>query len=148
MADIHLLFAHAETVERSDCSEESAAKFLELAAGYLERREVMPEPLADFISTAFRIAASVEPEQRPTKLASLLNLTALNKRPAFTKIEIDGFMLWHVFRAASIGQSETKTIAGIAKAQGVSLTTARTYLKEWRRRNQKINESIELLKTM
>lgn len=51
--NLYWLVAHAEDVERSECSTGNAFELLTKAAEYLENGEVVPAPLATFIATAF-----------------------------------------------------------------------------------------------
>lgn len=125
------LCLHHDDVAQAECSAEAAAKLLELAAGYLERREVMPPALADFIATAFRTTASIEEkdhDMRPAKLAQLLNLTAPNRRPKHTAASISLGLQIHAFDALAYGISDTKTIAIIAKRWGIGPVGFRQWL--------------------
>jgi len=129
------LCLHHDDVAQAECSAEAAVKLLELAAGYLERREVMPKILADFIATAFRTTAKVEHEHRPAWLAASLKLTAPNRRPKYTDTTLSLVMRNYALYAATFDWSETKTIEELAAAGGVGTTQARTWWKEWKKKN-------------
>lgn len=128
-------FQHGNDVARAECSAEEAAKLLDYAAGYLERGEVMPKSLADFIAKAFRATVRVDHDQRPVTLAAWLKLTALNRRPKYTKSQRSLAFMMFAMRAASFDWSETQTIAKIAESSRISKTQARTWWKEWKAEN-------------
>lgn len=128
-------FQHGDDVARAECNAEEAAKLLDYAAGYLERGEVMPKSLADFIAKAFRATVRVEHEHRPVTLAAWLKLTALNRRPKYTKSTIALGMMIYAYEAASFQRSETQTIAMIARNWQVSKTQARMMWKTWKADN-------------
>jgi len=130
-------------IDLAKCSAENAVKLLEKAAGCLERREVMPAPIADFIAKAFRATVRVDHDQRPVTLAAWLKLTALNRRPKYTKEQLSMALTGVAMSVACFGWSETQTKIRISRAWGVSETQALTWWKEWKEKNPKVLESAE-----
>ena len=136
-------YQYVGEIARADCSAEDAAKLLDITAGYLERGEVVPSVLADFIAKALRSTAKVDHEHRAMWLAAMLKLTAPNRRPKYTKLQLKIVMQSYAYDAAALKLSETKTIARIAKTLGISTTHARTQWNEWKTKNPNILANAE-----
>lgn len=147
------LFAHMEDIERAECDAEAAAKLLLIAAEYIENGVILPKPLAEFIATAFKRAASVEQAKRTAELAAYLCLTAPHTRPHATENELG---LW-VFRQLYDNQlrgdpkSETAVLNAAAKhfqTRGIEIskTAATDKWKAWQKQNKKFVAILERIK--
>ena len=125
--------AHMNDVEQSECNPDAAATLLWHAAGYLKTGVVVPKPLADFIAAAFLQTVAVEQSKRPSKLATGLNLTALNRRP---KVSENILGCWMLGRSMdNLKKSETAILNEAAKYFEVSKTTATDHWRNWKEKN-------------
>ena len=137
--NLYWLVAHAEDVERSECSTGNAFELLTKAAEYLENGEVVPAPLATFIATAFRRTAST---MDASELAQWLNLTAKNRRPKVTVNELGCWMFRR--RLEYPLESETKALNAASDIFGISKTTATDRWKDWKRLNDGHTKRLEV----
>jgi hypothetical protein len=135
-------------VKRTLYDIQGPADAMDMAAGYLERGEPIPDPLAKWLAKAFRKAASVRPEYRARVLGNQMGILAGNRRPvgdyweiggrvevllSFGKVDEDGNEI-----EPPLGQ--TKAYEKVAKEFDISVSTARNH---WIMYTETVNQHLE-----
>jgi hypothetical protein len=139
-----LTMEHAEDIEAAACDSNKATELLLIAAGYLERREQMPYPLADHIAKAFNNTASAKEsdalsifEARRNTLAAALKITAPGPRPKSTanKVGTEIFRLMMNRAQNKRPLSETAAAREIATMLKIKHRTAKDHWVIWKETN-------------
>jgi len=139
-----LAITHEQDIKQAVCDSDTAVALLEVAAGYLERREQMPFHLADFIAKAFRAAATANEsdslsvtEARRNALAAGLNITAPGKRPKADTQQV-GDCIFRVMTGRAQDKSpitETAAAKQVSLTLGISHRAAKDHWKKWKKTN-------------
>jgi len=134
---------HAKEIAAVKCSHDKAIELLEIAANYLESREQMPYPLADYIAKAFRATArakatdalSITEASRNT-LAATLYITA-SRRPKTTAKEVGTRMYRLMMERAQNRKPLTETAAAkeVATMLNIGLQTVKDHWIKWQGKN-------------
>jgi len=140
--NLWLNMEHLEDVAMAVCSHDKAIELLALAAGYLERREDMPYPLADHIAKAFRTTVSafkygIAAQGGRDALASALKLTAPGKRPAVDTQQVGNSIFRVMLGHAQDGSPITETAASkeVACMLGKKHRTIKDHWVKWKDSN-------------
>jgi len=124
-----------DAVWRADIDPEQAAEALRIAAGYLRRREPLPDDLADWLADAFESTALKPAKNRAHTLAVELRLKALNRRPKAHWFDVGAFMHRAMTR---LDMSQTAAAQAAANKFGIVEATAVAYLKQFTANEQRI----------
>ncbi len=118
----------SEAIARAESDPEQAAVALRIAAGYLRRREVVPDNVADWLADAIVRAMHRPPAHRARALAVELGLAALNRRPAAHWLDVGAFM----DNLIDAGANQTTAARDASNEFNVVEATAVTYYKKYR----------------
>lgn len=121
----------SEAIARAESDPDQAAEALRIAAGYLRRREVVPDNVADWLADAIDCAMHKPEAHRARALALELGLAALNWRPAADWLDVGKFMDDMIDAGANQTTAARQAAVEFNIVEATAVTYYKKYLAAW-----------------